>query len=72
MFLVDVQRVDIDQSGKLLPIVRTLGKGRKEFDDYTALSVTSVFDDARPLHKCEVKRVLRRGDQMAHRQRRRF
>jgi hypothetical protein len=59
---IDVPRVDIDQSGKLLPIVHTLGEGRKEFDDYTALSVTSVFDDARPLHMCEVKRVLRRGD----------
>jgi hypothetical protein len=59
---VDVQTVNIDQSGKLLPIVHTLGVGRKEFDDYTALSVTSVFDGARPLQKCEVKRVLRRGD----------
>jgi hypothetical protein len=58
---VDVPRVDIDQSHKLLPIVQTLGEGRKEFDDYTALSVTSVFDNARPLHMCEVKRVLRRG-----------
>ncbi|HEV8071666.1 MAG TPA: hypothetical protein VGP76_28380 [Planctomycetaceae bacterium] len=58
---VDVQTVNIDQSGKLLPIVHKLGEGRKEFDDYTALSVTSVFDGARPLQKCEVKRVLRRG-----------
>ncbi len=59
---VDVQRVDSNPSGKLAPIVQTLQDGRKNFDDYTALSVTSAFDGARPLQKCEVKRVLRHGD----------
>jgi hypothetical protein len=56
--------VDIDKSGELSPIVQTLQEGRKNFDDYTALSVTSVFGDARPLQQCNVKRVLRRGGKL--------
>jgi hypothetical protein len=59
---VHTQIVDIDKSGELSSIVQTLQEARKNFDDYTALSVTSVFDGARPLQKCDVKRVLRRGD----------
>jgi hypothetical protein len=56
------RRVDVDESGELFSIAQSLREGRRNFDDYTALSVTSFGDDARPLAKCEVKRVLRRGD----------
>jgi hypothetical protein len=59
---VHTQIVDIDKSGELSSIVQTLQEARTNFDDYTALSVTSVFDGARPLQMCDVKRVLRRGD----------
>jgi hypothetical protein len=58
------QTVDLDISGEASSIVQALQEGRKNFDDYTALSVTSVFGDARPLQKCNVKRVMRRGGKL--------
>jgi len=58
---VDAQTQHIDKTGKLSAIDRSLREERDKFDDYTALLVTSLFEDARPLINCEVKRVLRRG-----------
>jgi hypothetical protein len=53
--------VDVDRTAKLKPIALSFREGREQFDDYTALSVTSFADDL-PLANSDVKRVLRRGN----------
>jgi len=55
--------VDVDKSKRLKGIAQVLREGRTTFDDYSALCVTSSFDGSQPLMSCDVKRVLRRGDQ---------
>jgi hypothetical protein len=52
---------DIDKTGEVAAIARSLREGRENFDAYTALCVTSSFGDDRPLYRYDVKRALRRG-----------
>jgi hypothetical protein len=58
----DVERVDVDKAGGVLVIDQSLRKQRENFDDYTSLGITAQFDNARPLMKRELKRVLRRAN----------
>jgi hypothetical protein len=58
----DARMIDIDQSDELRVIAQSLRDGRTNFDDYTALCVTSPFGEPRPLMLCEAMRVVRRGN----------
>jgi hypothetical protein len=58
----DVRTVNVDRTGELSVIAESLREQRDNFDDYTALVITSQFDDGRPLTRCDVKRVLRRAN----------
>jgi hypothetical protein len=54
------QTVDVDKTRRASAIAESLKEGRRDFDDYTAFSVTSQFDV--PLLQCDVRRSLRRGN----------
>jgi hypothetical protein len=54
--------VETDKGDQLAPVAESLREGRQEFDDYTALCVTSSIEKPRPLAFCDVKRVLRRAN----------
>ena len=56
----DATTADADTTGELRDIAEALKQGRRDFDDYTAFSVTSTFDV--PLLQCEVMRTLKSGD----------
>jgi hypothetical protein len=56
----DAPTFDVDQNRDVLPIARSLEEERRDFDDYTAFSVTSRFDV--PLLQCDVRRSLKRGN----------
>jgi hypothetical protein len=58
----DIHPVDVDKNDELSVVARSLKSERDHFDDYMALAVTSQFDDARPLARYEVKRVLRQAN----------
>jgi hypothetical protein len=53
--------VDVDRSHKVTPIAESLREGRENFDDYTALCVTSSSADSGGLANCDVRRLSRLG-----------
>jgi hypothetical protein len=57
----DVEPREVDESGELPDVARTLQEGRDAFDDYSSLAVTSHFDGSRALIQCDPKRVMRKG-----------
>jgi hypothetical protein len=59
---LESQIVDIDKGGQVSLVAQSLREARQNFDDYTALCVTSSIEKPRPLALCDVKRVLRRAN----------
>ena len=54
--------MDVDQKPQIADAIRALDEGRRDFDNYEALRVTSRYEKARPLAICDVKRILRRAN----------
>ncbi|HEV8000122.1 MAG TPA: hypothetical protein VGP63_09595 [Planctomycetaceae bacterium] len=57
---VDAPTTDTDKTREVQGIADALEQGRRDFDDYTAFSVTARFDV--PLFQCDVMRTLKRGN----------